>query len=164
MPAAAASRRDEAELSNATAARQAAIYTALAREHNLIVVDNSRPFAEVNNDSLVDYYLTNNVEGTADRPEFYFENVDGTAFNSVAAARGIVLPGSTGCLVRAFGALGTSRLVRLVQGFFCRRRGCRRCSRFLGFFQLGRFASGLSLLAQGLTLGTGLGIRSLTFQ
>jgi len=63
--------------------------TAAAGTEGLTSGGHGVMFAEANNDSLVDYYLTNNVEGTADWPELYFENTDGTAFNSVAAARGI---------------------------------------------------------------------------
>ncbi len=46
-------------------------------------------FAEVDDDSLPDYYLTNNLENNADRPDFYFDNTDGASFTDLAAALGI---------------------------------------------------------------------------
>jgi hypothetical protein len=45
-------------------------------------------FAEVNNDSLPDYYLTNILEGSIKR-EYYFENVNGDTFAELAVERGI---------------------------------------------------------------------------
>jgi hypothetical protein len=45
-------------------------------------------FAEVNNDSLPDFYLTNILDGEIKR-EYYFENVDGATFTELAVERGI---------------------------------------------------------------------------
>ena len=45
-------------------------------------------FAEVNNDSLPDFYLTNILDGEIKR-EYYFENLDGGTFTEAAEARGI---------------------------------------------------------------------------
>jgi hypothetical protein len=46
-------------------------------------------FAEVDNDSLPDYYLTNALETNSDRPDFFFDNTNGAVFDPVAAAIGI---------------------------------------------------------------------------
>jgi hypothetical protein len=46
-------------------------------------------FAEVNNDSMPDFYITNNRENNSDRPDFYYENTNGAAFAEVQEARGI---------------------------------------------------------------------------
>ena len=46
-------------------------------------------FAEVDGDSLPDYYLTNNLEFSGDRPDFYFDNANGATFSENAAALGI---------------------------------------------------------------------------
>jgi hypothetical protein len=46
-------------------------------------------FAEVNNDSLPDYYLTKIPDNTGQGRDFYFENVDGVSFTEAAEARGI---------------------------------------------------------------------------
>ena len=46
-------------------------------------------FAEVDDDSLPDYYLTNNLEFNANRPDYYFDNIDGANFAETAAALGI---------------------------------------------------------------------------
>jgi hypothetical protein len=45
-------------------------------------------FAEVNNDSLPDYYLTNLLQNEVKR-EYYFESIDGATFAEVAVERGI---------------------------------------------------------------------------
>jgi hypothetical protein len=45
-------------------------------------------FAEVDSDSLPDYYLTNNLENNANRPDYYFDN-NGAIFTDTAAALGI---------------------------------------------------------------------------
>ena len=46
-------------------------------------------FAEVDNDSLPDYYLTNNFEFISDQPDLYFDNTNGAVFLETAAALGI---------------------------------------------------------------------------
>ncbi len=52
IPAAIAVARREGELSPQSAAAQTALYAALAQDYGLIVIDNARPFAEIN-DQLV---------------------------------------------------------------------------------------------------------------
>jgi len=46
-------------------------------------------FAEVDNDSWPDYYLTNNLENNANQSDFYFDNTDGTVFAELATSLGI---------------------------------------------------------------------------
>ena len=46
-------------------------------------------FAEVDNDSDPDYYLTNSLEGNSDRQDFFFDNTNGSVFAEAAVARGI---------------------------------------------------------------------------
>ncbi|MGI9237413.1 MAG: FG-GAP-like repeat-containing protein, partial [Woeseiaceae bacterium] len=46
-------------------------------------------FAEVDNDSLPDLYLTNNFENQGARDEYFFDNTNGAVFAEVATARGI---------------------------------------------------------------------------
>ena len=46
-------------------------------------------FAEVDNDSLPDLYLTNNLESNADRADQFYVNLNGVTFNEDAQARGI---------------------------------------------------------------------------
>jgi hypothetical protein len=46
-------------------------------------------FAEVDNDSDPDYYLTNNLESNSDRSDFFFDNTNGSVFAELAATRGI---------------------------------------------------------------------------
>ena len=52
-------------------------------------------FAEVDNDSLPDFYLTSILQNTSLR-KYYFENNDGTTFTEAAEARGIEGPGGGG--------------------------------------------------------------------
>jgi hypothetical protein len=55
-------------------------------------------FAEVNNDSLPDFYMTSILSGVVKR-EFYFENINGDSFVEEAVARGIDDPdGSYGAV------------------------------------------------------------------
>jgi hypothetical protein len=46
-------------------------------------------FADVDDDTRPDYYLTNSLEGFGNRPDYFFDNTNGNSFAELAAARGI---------------------------------------------------------------------------